>query len=194
MSSAVILLHHHSTEFAINEIRLYETLSAPHDLDTYRIETLYGCLNAIRSWFDIFFTIPPADYVNFTFSVFSQLFRCLMALYKLSTIDNPTWDTNLVRKTADLLPILDQLVLNLRRVDRDAGLDEDSAEGSAFCRTADKYDSMRAKCKERFAVIQTGVGVDMGVDPMGRINDEAMPGMTLDLSGMSWLSDIFVAP
>ncbi|MCJ1388446.1 hypothetical protein MMC18_001293 [Xylographa bjoerkii] len=71
LSNEVELLHFHSTALTINEIGFAKAVAISSYLDLQRLEGLYASLNAIKSWFDVFFAIPPAAYIGFPFSVFS---------------------------------------------------------------------------------------------------------------------------
>lgn len=182
--SVVVLLHFHSAELAINETELYETTCISQKLDVERIGTLFASLNAIKSWFDVFFTIPTAEYVSLTFAIMSQLVRCLMVLYKLSTLSDPAWDRDLACQTADLPNILQMVVSNLQAVDGSAGIQDDSPEGTVFIRTANKFELMRLRCVER-----------LGLPLVGPTTENAASAeAAIDLSDMSWFSEIFASP
>ena len=185
----VVLAHFYSTELTINEIALSEGPIISSNSDFYRIESLYACLNSVKSWFDVFFTISPAAYVGFPFSIFSQLSHCLIALYRLSTLDDPAWDKDMVQNTANLLLISDQVAQNMGRVTGLAGLDSDSTESGVFTRAAKMAESIRlgweAKldAEPRQPAIPTRHGV-------GSTIPEALP---MDFSDDTWLTDILVS-
>ena len=182
------MLHLYSTELTINEVEPFEALVESNSPNFHRLESLYASLNAIKSWFDVFFTISPAAYLNFPFSIFSQLVHCLVGLQKLSTLDDQAWDKDLVRSTADLLLILNQVVFNMRQVDRLVGLDNDSTELGVFIKTANRFDAMRASWE------RTLVGPLVGPADLSTIDlDEAMREMAMDFSDTSWLSNIFMS-
>jgi hypothetical protein len=103
------------------------------------LECLHSCLESIKSWFDIFLEIQSADYVGLSFSIISQLIHCLIALYKLSTLDDPAWDKDAVRKRIDVLSILDQFIYNITSLDGS----ESSASETIFSKVANKFSSIR---------------------------------------------------
>lgn len=112
--------------------------------DLKQLKRLYACIESIKSWFEMFLAIPPADYIGFPFSISSQLVHCLTTLYRLSTLNDSNWDKGSVRETTDLLPILDQVINNMEQVAAVAGLDDsDIAEGYEFFRTARKFRPIR---------------------------------------------------
>lgn len=79
----------------------------PNIPNTQRIDTMYACLRAVRAWYDIFFTIPPTEIPGLPFSIFVQLPQTQVALYRLTTAEDPSWDKEVLRTTADLLTTLD---------------------------------------------------------------------------------------
>jgi hypothetical protein len=50
--------------------------------------------------------------------MFFQFSRALVSLYKLSTLEDPAWDRNMVRNTANVLEILDRILYNLKKSSR----------------------------------------------------------------------------
>lgn len=138
----MVIAHLWTTELRVNEIALSHMPLFTDRSSFKQVEHLYACVESIKSWFNVFFTIPITDYMGFSFSILSQLVHCLVTLYKLSTIDDSAWDKNGVRETADLLLIMDQVIDNMEQAA--TSLDNnDSPEGDAFSRTAKKYRSIR---------------------------------------------------
>lgn len=137
----VLLLHLYSAEL---EAALSPTFLHTNQLTCQQRSSLDRALGSINSWFDIFFTITPAAYIEFPFSVFSQLIRCLITIYRLTTLDGPSWEKNGVLKTVDPLLIIHRVINNLEQVAILAGLDNsDSPERDAFSRAAQMFDALR---------------------------------------------------
>lgn len=184
-----MLAHLYSTELTINEIALSNAPIISNNSDFQRLESLYACLNSIKSWFDVFFTIPPAAYIGFPFSVCSQLVHCLVALYRLSTLDDPAWDNDIVRNTANLLLILDQVANNIRQVTELAGLDSDRTEWNVFTRGGKMVESLRLGWEAKLAVGPTAPAISTRQNV-----DESIPkALPIDFSDDSWLTDILVS-
>lgn len=141
VTAEVILLHLYSTEL---DVALSPSIFHGAQLALHQRKSLYAGLESIKSWFDIFFTITPAAYIGFPFSIFSQLVRSLTTLYRLTTLSDPTWDDNGVWETADLLLILDRVINNMEQVAVLAGLDNRKApERDIFSRAAQMFRSLR---------------------------------------------------
>jgi hypothetical protein len=109
----------------------------------------------VKSWFDVYFLILPAEYIGFPFIIFSQLTRCLIVLFKLSTLDDPAWDKSFVRNTADVILILNQAIFNLRQVNWLAKLEDDNPEVNVFSRGADSYEAIRMRWEVKVAETDT---------------------------------------
>lgn len=56
-----------------------------------------------------------------SFLFWAQFARCVVILYKLSTLDDPAWDRGAVCNTVDLLKLLDQMMDNLELASSEAG-------------------------------------------------------------------------
>ena len=183
-----VLLHLYSTEL--------ETTLSPTFLHTNQSlfperKSLIAGFESIKSWFDVFFTITPAAYIGFPFSILSQLLRCSMTLYRLTTLVDPSWDENGVWKTADPLLILDRVINNLEQATILAGLDNSgSLEKDVFSRAAQMFRSLRP-----------GWEAKMGPDDLSTItipqncNDTFPPdALEVDFLDNDWLMDLLPSP
>ncbi|KAJ5219111.1 uncharacterized protein N7498_001210 [Penicillium cinerascens] len=112
-----VLLYLAYAEIVIHEIAI-KTTSMPNSPETQRLESLCTCLQASKAWLDHFLAISPDHHIGISFTVFFQFSRALVTLYKLSTLEDPAWDRNMVRSTANVLEILDRILYNLKRSSR----------------------------------------------------------------------------
>lgn len=192
-SLEVVLLHLHSTELAINQIVLYRTPIMTNDPGSEHLDCLYTCIDNIKAWFDVFFSIPPISYIGFPFSIFSQLMRCLVILYRLSTLDDPAWDKRGARKTADPLPILDQVISKIEQVTTAAGLDNTgSVEGDVFVRSARMLRNMRPRWEEKLGPepdMTSALPISQNINDMTLLEP-----FQLDFVDNEWLTDFMLAP
>jgi hypothetical protein len=85
------------------------------------LECLWRSLYTVKSWLDVFRTIPPGAYVGFPFFFWFQLVRCIVILKHLSTFDDPAWDAQAVRDTVDMLTLLDWMAEKAELASREAG-------------------------------------------------------------------------
>jgi hypothetical protein len=99
-NSVTLQLHILNTTLSIHEHSLStipkSTSSDPTD-KLQRIESLWICFTAVKSWFNIFFSLeafPLSCYTHFSMTVLTQMAHCLVALFRLSTFESADipWD------------------------------------------------------------------------------------------------------
>ena len=109
-----------------------------------RFECLYAYLQAIKSWIEVFFTIPPVQYVGFSACIYAKMTRCFIGLWRLLTCEHPEWNRGLVQETLDVSSILQEAETNFAQVKAVAGLDRgDSEDSDTFSIMASRLRSMR---------------------------------------------------
>lgn len=116
-----------------------------------RIDSLYSCLRALRAWYDIFFSIPLAEIASLPFSVFIQLSQTQVALYRLTTTDDPAWDKGVLRDTADLLVILDRTIERLEAVDTAYPMKTTDEDGTIFTKAMKIIKNIKASWEPALA-------------------------------------------
>lgn len=93
-----------------------------------------ACLSAIKDWFTRHFSIPSYVYVGMTFSYWCHLAHCLLALYRLSVLDDPAWDRRAVRNKIDVISICGQLQFGFEEIAMKRRLDSGpTVEEDGFC-------------------------------------------------------------
>jgi len=191
--SEVELLHLHSTTLTVNEVEFSKLPTLSNCSDFYRLEALYVSLNAVKSWFDIFFSIPTTAYVGFPFSIFSQLIHCLISLFKLSTLEDPAWDKGIVRETADVHSILNQIILNMQEAN-----DWYNAESEVFTKAAEALGTIRSRWRVKLGlpIIPPGYLPGLmanGEEVMGQPSVAMEDVMSMELPEEWWFSDVFAS-
>ncbi|KAL0944843.1 C6 transcription factor [Colletotrichum truncatum] len=207
-TSDTIISQLHCTELAIHEIALSTRTGAcvPANLpDVARLDILYACLHAVKSWFEHFFTLPPASYYAIPFPFFAQLSHCTVSLYRLTVLEDPVWDRASVRNTIDLIATLDEIGDRFMRVFVEAGLNVDVEEGNAFAKAVKTISGLRNTWAATLgpivnpattAVANPGVG---GAAVLGGSGVPAGPGVGdlelgqfgYDMMDNRWFTDIF---
>lgn len=99
--------------------------------------------------------MPIADYAGISFPFFTQLARYLVALYRLSVLGDPAWDTSLARATVDLMQVADRLIVNMQHARAASG--EKAAEGF-LDRAIRIFTSFRSWCAANMAEGGAGNG------------------------------------
>ncbi|KAK4225743.1 hypothetical protein QBC38DRAFT_253086 [Podospora fimiseda] len=124
------------TELAIHEITFTKPRGMPNTVipDMQRYEAMESCLSALKSWFTRHFSIPSYVYVGMTFTYWCNLAHCLLALYRLSVLEDPAWDRRAVRNKIDLIQICERLKIGFEEIAtktmRDSG---PTVEEDGFC-------------------------------------------------------------
>ncbi|KAI5459808.1 hypothetical protein BGZ63DRAFT_258472 [Mariannaea sp. PMI_226] len=106
MPSNVLRMQMLGTEVQVHSVGLFLQSIPTHQ----RIESMFGCLKAVREWYEIFLSVPLLEIPGSPFSVYVQLSQVQVALYRLTTSEDPAWDKDFVRNTADMLALLDQTI------------------------------------------------------------------------------------
>ncbi|KAL4862495.1 hypothetical protein BDV12DRAFT_190377 [Aspergillus spectabilis] len=146
----ILLLHHHYTSLTLHESALTNAAVLSKNMNFQQLEYLYACLDASKSWFDLFLTIPPLEYIGFPFSIFAQMVHNLVMLYQLSTLNDPGWDTATVRRDVDVLSILSTVIENMSRVAGLARL-EGEPDSDVFSRVAKIYRTVQVGWEVKLA-------------------------------------------
>lgn len=129
-------LHILNTTLSIHEHSLSPTDQAAGSdasQQVQRIESLWVCLRAVQGWFDAFFSVeafPLSCYAHVSMAIFSQLARCLVTLYNLSTLAAAAgvpWDRQRVRQELDLGDVIRRIAERWDRVLPAAGIEHGPA-------------------------------------------------------------------
>ncbi|KAK1828938.1 hypothetical protein QBC39DRAFT_358046 [Podospora conica] len=119
----ILRLHTISIELEINDVSLSQmpsdASSAAPDME--RLAMLSKCVQCTRAWFDIFFGLDPATYAMFGFSIWAQLSHLIVSLYRLTLLNEPWWDRDMVRRTIDLNQVLDEMLDRMTQVSKEGG-------------------------------------------------------------------------
>lgn len=181
-----MLLHLYSTELEMTGL---VTFLQTNQLTVQQQESLYAGLESIKSWFDIFFSIPPVAYAEFPFSVFLQLAHCLSMLYRLTTLKDSIWSEYGSFKTADTIIISNRVINNLQQVAILNGLDNsESPDGDVFSRAAHVFQSFRAEWEAKLSA-------EMPLTPPTQnINENAFPDVLTTGFTDDWFMDLVLFP
>ena len=97
-------LHQHTAEIFLYEIGLYD---APFDGASgieiqQRLDILFSCLGATKSFFNAFFLLPNEVLIILPYALWAQLAYALLICSRLSLLDCNGWDLLVVRNELDL--------------------------------------------------------------------------------------------
>ncbi|KAJ5537007.1 hypothetical protein N7513_010193 [Penicillium frequentans] len=114
--------------------------------DSQELESLYQCLNTIKSALENFFRLPASEYFGIPFPFFTQLARTIVILIKLSTSTDASWDSALVTGEIDVLQVLDRLLNNMDEAQTAMG---DQAKDGYLDKAFKIFASVRSWCFSR---------------------------------------------
>jgi hypothetical protein len=89
--------------------------------------------------------MPTIDWIGITVDSFAQFTHFLVVLFKLTTLDEPDWDLDEVRRRADLFNILDSSCDMLQGLPSALGIiDADGPRRGLFFKTSDLLKTIKA--------------------------------------------------
>ena len=177
----VLLLQLYSTELNVNEIALSKAPFILNSPGFQRLDSLYACLDATKSWFELCLTFSPVSFVGFSISIFTQMAHCIITLHRLLTIDDPIWDRKLARDTADLSLILGKMIEKLSQVKVAADLDSGDPEAKdIFSSTGRTLESIKIWWDTKLAAELTN----------NVISDETLGETSMESFDDVWLENI----
>ena len=180
----VVLLHLHST---LLEVTLSSTFLHTNQIRAKQRNCLTKGLDSLKSWFAVFFSIPPADYIGFPFSIFSQLIRCLKALYQLKTLDLLAWG-DVVWDLADPLLILDRVISNMKQVTISAGLRNAGTSEDIFSPVTQVFLSLRPEWETRLQPADMTVGT-ASLSPLDTVETSLLDSFGMNFFDDDWLTN-----
>lgn len=204
-TAATVQLQLHAASISINELALYGDPTAVRLPNIHRTRHLHACTQAIKSWCDVFLSIPIAEINGMCTSNMMQMRHVMGLLYVLTNIDEPGWTKEDAASIIDLYSMLDQLAENFAQVpaaiDFRGDIDTAGYEDHWWTHVANTVRTLRSLWSgqdERGNVAMggafpsssstAGVGAaGAGVATTGEaINLE---GMEFDIPGLDWLMD-----
>lgn len=108
------MLHLHYLNTLVYLTETTQSTSGDH-FSVLRGKRLWANLTTAKTWFDIYFSIPPTHYRGFSFNMTTQIIHCMSTLYDLMTLDEPGWDKHLARAEVDFVAILDKATYHFQQ-------------------------------------------------------------------------------
>lgn len=114
MGIETILAYVFNAELVIHEWAIQAPVD-PQSPELYRLESLCAALHATKNWLDVWLSVSPFLYQAIPFTSFFQFSRVIVSLFRLSTLEDPSWDKAMVRNTANVLDYLDRTGYSMKR-------------------------------------------------------------------------------
>jgi hypothetical protein len=147
-------------------------------------------VQAARAWFDIFFGLEPATYTMFGFSIWAQLSHLVVSIYRLTLLNEPWWDKDMVTRTIDLSQVLDEMLNRVGSRSQPAGSEEDADNRVAMFYLVKSIRAIKAAWGPLLAPKPTGKATTStesfdvgGSDGTRETTPELVPGLMEDLDG-----------
>lgn len=218
----ILKLHFFNTTLTLHEHSLSATpksTSPDPTIQLQRIESLWNCLNAVKSWFETFFCLEKSfalSYVHYSMAMVTQMGHNLMALFRLSTLEAPdiAWDCQRLRRELDLGEIVKRIIDSWEQVPQAVGIDmksiRESQSGDAQARNRPCYYAIRVlyvvrSCWETKVAAMAAADAEhngaSGVGNDGIMNEFGTSGlqqadtwdfgaMNMDMLDDAWMRDI----
>lgn len=163
-----------------------------------RLECLWRCVNAIKGWFDGFHEVSPQLYPGLPFFVWAQSIRCITVLKRLSMLQDPAWDCETVRRTVDVLEILDWMAIKMEMASREVGEKSNDDFFMKMSRILRWCRDMRTQVEQYLPADSVGYSIDntAGIDVNKCVMDQTGIGTmpTEDFSNELWIQQMFGLP
>ncbi|KAI7974339.1 hypothetical protein EIK77_008522 [Talaromyces pinophilus] len=141
----LLLLERYYTEFRIYEIGLSQSSDIFAEQPNLRLECLFACLQATKSYCTTLINIDLTQYPGLPALVTGQMTNCFACLCRLSMCEQSGWDRDIVNSTIDVSFFLQELEKKYAQVRETVGIDADDFGGSDyFTIKASKLRSMKA--------------------------------------------------
>lgn len=169
----------YNTELSLYNMGLSPAIDGFQTPQNRQIEFLWACINAIKAWQGIFFSIAPADYVGFSPLIYSHMLYCFIGIQRLSTFEHSDWDRTLFQDQLDVTSYLDQLERNFAAVKEEAGLDIGGSEHT------DSFNCMAS----RLRALKVTWGTASDTSATGTGND-GLYDLPMEFSDEDWLREL----
>ncbi|KAM3564141.1 hypothetical protein MY1884_000883 [Beauveria asiatica] len=195
-SNYTIITHLVSTECQIHAIGLFSNQRIP---ETQSVASMYQCLVCIRAFYDAFFSIPLGDIAGLPLHTYVALSTMQVMLYRLTISDNPNWDKDVVRQTADVMDIVDRTIELFEKVASVYPMRDQHVQGNLFQKGAKQMRNLRAMWQpivsKHFSTMPTPTSqhnsASRAATEQPMLLDTMVDGEPIDFNDMSWMADIF---
>jgi hypothetical protein len=182
LPTATLLMELHSTELGVHELGLSQSPDAFLGQQGLRVDCLWACVQAVKSWMNIFLSLLPIDYIGFSPLTYFGMAHCFTCMYRLSVFEHAEWDRGLVRTQFDIVSFSEIVEQNFSKVKIPAGLDSDGSDDlDTFTIMASKISRVRSAWdpnKVASTAAEGTLGHDNSFD------------FSLELSDEDWLKDL----
>lgn len=168
-----------------------------------RIDSMHSCLRACRAWYDLFFSLPAPEMPGLPFAFYVEMSQTQVALYRLTTSEDPDWDKEILRNTADLLSILDKTTEKCMEAAELYPVETEDEEGTLFTKAAKIMRNIKASWEPALAqhlgglptpnsqVMANSSSVIEQVPLVEAENAVMGDPSSIDFTDLAWMTDVF---
>ncbi|KAK2804785.1 hypothetical protein FQN51_001427 [Onygenales sp. PD_10] len=113
--SQTVLLYLAHAELIIHETTILKYPSSPGAPDIHRVNSLFTSNRAAKLHLNLWLSLSPEEFTSVPVLIVFQTFRAAADLYKLFTLEDPAWENTVIQNNANMLEVLDYLILHMRR-------------------------------------------------------------------------------
>lgn len=141
-----IHIQFYATQISLYEAGLCNSRKTNEEVSSFtRLKLLCSSLDACKSYFEAFFSIPATDYMTMAMPTWPSFRHSLANLLALSTYENADWNLALVRESVDFIAVMDQTIKRLESVSSLPG----NGKTDMFSRTATAMDRVKIFLDEK---------------------------------------------
>ncbi|KAK3640069.1 hypothetical protein LTR56_012044 [Elasticomyces elasticus] len=200
--NSLLQLQGYAAQIAINEVGLSgdPSLKDPNVglalPNLTRVKQLYASLQAIRSWLEVFFSLPLNIVRGIPTSIILQMRHCMGMLFVLSSLDDPSWNTADVRASLDILVVIDRVSERFRSIAQAGGIDANGeAQGhDVWTNSAERIQTLRSVWADKLRAQQTAIPQNSyaSLTPATSVNDAIFSNWDdLDFTNFDWVNSTF---
>lgn len=177
-----LLVELHALEFSVYEIGLSQMPDLFLDHPNKRVECLWACVNALKSWINLCLRIPIVEYHGFSAMMYANLSCYFVGVYRLATFEHSEWDRTIPEETLQVSLFLGEFQRNFSLVKDAVGLDlYGSTEIDFFTKMSGKLGII----KKNWDTVTENLTGSNGTIPNFELDDVPM-----DFSDENWLRDL----
>ena len=178
-------MYFHAAEASLYEIGMHKQQQQAIDgLQFNQVDSLYPCLQATKSLWDAFFTIPTAEFLNLSIMTVSNIISSLILLQLLCTFEHPEWNLSHVEEVMSFNKLVDRLIDSFNAVQQEAGFEDVDMFGRMAKKLCYLRDYTEAKSTDPYKAHVPEPGSNQAPQ---RFN----AGDFTDFLDDAWLKDIF---
>lgn len=170
------------------------------ELGPHRVTLLYSCLQAVKSFVNVFFAIPVSDYQGLPMTFYAQITHTMGTLHLLSTFNHPDWNLSSVNDILSFQEVFRQMALRFTQAKFALGFDPHTHERlDPFSKYAGKFEFMITRWGEKFSPCNPTPSEPSGEEADGQdLRGTNGDGDNLDVNHMDyidadWIRDMFGA-